>query len=79
MTAMATLAGDVAAVNTLNATEGKPADPAGVSATVLALSARAEALATRAREAELEEVSSQAHALHQRLLAIGTKLQRASN
>lgn len=49
-----------------------------VSSTILALSERAEALATAARETELEELHAQAHALHQRLLAIGKKLQKAS-
>ena len=78
MTAMAALAGDVAAINTLTAKEGTAADPGGVSATVLELSARAQTLATTAREAELEEVATQAHALHQRLAAIGLKLQKAA-
>lgn len=53
------------------------ADALDVSETVLALSSRAEALATSAREAEFEEVATQAHALHQRLQAIGKKLQQA--
>jgi hypothetical protein len=43
----------------------------------LALSARAEALAGTAREAEFEELATQAHSLHQRLQAIGKKLAKA--
>ncbi|HWU88523.1 MAG TPA: hypothetical protein VN253_14675 [Kofleriaceae bacterium] len=53
------------------------ADARDVSSTVFALSARAEALARAAREAELEELHSQAHALHQKLQVIGKKLQKA--
>jgi hypothetical protein len=53
------------------------ADALDVSQTVLGLSARAESLATAARDAEFEEVAIQAHSLHQRLQAIGKKLQRA--
>lgn len=52
-------------------------DARGVSATVFALSERAERLAVAAREAEFEEIATQAHALHQRLQAVGKKLQRA--
>lgn len=48
-----------------------------VSSTILSLSERAEQLANLAREAELEELHTQAHALHQRLQAIGKKLQQA--
>jgi hypothetical protein len=50
------------------------ADAREVSTTVLALSTRAEQLATAAREAEFEELATQAHALHQKLQAIGKKL-----
>lgn len=79
MGAMAELATDVAAINAQTSNDGAAAtNPAGVSTTVLALSARAEQLATAAREAELDEVASQAHALHQRLQAIGLKLQKAA-
>jgi hypothetical protein len=53
------------------------ADARDVSETVLALSSRAEKLATTAREAEFEELATQAHALHQRLQAIGKKLAKA--
>jgi hypothetical protein len=52
-------------------------DARGVSTTVFALSERAERLAVAARHAEFEELATQAHALHQRLQAIGKKLQRA--
>jgi predicted nucleic acid-binding Zn-ribbon protein len=48
-----------------------------ISTTMFALSERAERLAVTANEAEFEELATQAHALHQRLLAIGKKLQRA--
>jgi len=51
-------------------------DARDVSSTILALSERAEQLARLAREAELEELHTQAHALHQRLQAIGKKLQK---
>src|SRR5688500_13814323 len=49
------------------------ADALDVSQTVLGLSARAESLANTARDAEFEEVATQAHSLHQRLQAIGKK------
>lgn len=49
-------------------------DAQGLSASILALSVRAEQLATRARAAELEELATQAHALHQKLQVIGKKL-----
>lgn len=47
------------------------------STTVFALSDRAEQLSVAARDAEFEELSTQAHALHQRLQVIGKKLQKA--
>lgn len=53
------------------------AEARDVSTTILGLSERAEQLARAAREAELEELHTQAHALHQRLLVIGKKLQAA--
>jgi predicted nucleic acid-binding Zn-ribbon protein len=53
------------------------ADARDVSETALALSDRAEKLATTAREAEFEELATQAHSLHQRLQAIGKKLAKA--
>ena len=62
--------GDATAAPTL-------ADAQDVSATALALSERAEKLAATARDAEFEELATQAHSLHQRLQAIGKKLQKA--
>ena len=85
MTQMGALATDVAALNTLvmsrNGDSEQPTsapDPAQVSTSVLALSERAEQLAATARAADFEELASQAHALHQRLKAIGTKLSKAA-
>ena len=85
MTAMGELAGDVQSVNTQvlgkngdQQEQAAQADPSEVSAKVLALSERADQLATTAREAEFAELADQAHALHQRLKAIGTKLQKAA-
>ena len=49
-------------------------DAQGLSTTILDLSMRAEQLANRARTAELEELATQAHALHQKLQVIGKKL-----
>lgn len=59
------------------AAPGAP-DPGEVSAKVLALSDRADQLAGECRDAEFGELADQAHALHQRLKAIGTKLQKAA-
>lgn len=61
-----------------DATQPTLADAQDVSKTVLALSARAEALAATAREAEFEELATQAHSLHQRLQSIGKKLAKAT-
>lgn len=86
MTEMAAVAGEVAGLNDAIASKREngdatrpptPADARELSATVLGLSARAEALAASARDAELQEVATQAHALHQRLAAIGKKLEQA--
>ncbi len=85
MGAMGELAADVQTVNTevlqrngdQQADAAKP-DPGNVSAKVLALSERAETLATTCREADFAELAEQAHSLHQRLKAIGTKLQKAA-
>lgn len=80
------VAGEVGSINHLiagrrengDASKGPTtADALDVSATVLALADRALKLAASAHDAEFEEVSTQAHALHQRLLAIGKKLQKA--
>jgi chromosome segregation ATPase len=82
MTAMSELAGEVAKLNTLVApTNGggeSEADPGEISGAVLQLSTRAEELAKVAHDAEFEELATQAHSLHQRLKAIGTKLQKAA-
>ena len=86
MTEMGAVAGEVAGLNEIIAAKGgngdstkspSPDDARDVSETVLALSSRAEALAATARDAEFEEVATQAHSLHQRLQAIGKKLQKA--
>jgi uncharacterized coiled-coil DUF342 family protein len=85
MTEMGQLATDAAAVSAQvvqkNGDTDQPQDqpdPAAVSQSVLALSERAEQLATTARDAEFEEVATQAHSLHQRLRVIAQKLQRAA-
>lgn len=85
MAAMGQLAADVQTVNALvlqrngdgEHAAGKP-DPGDVSNKVLALSERADELAATCREADFAELAEQAHALHQRLKAIGTKLQKAA-
>lgn len=84
MTAMGELASDATAVNTAvlgkngdQQAEAQKPDPAEISGKVLALSERAEQLAARAREASFPELAEQAHAVHQRLKALGTKLQKA--
>ncbi|HTL32753.1 MAG TPA: hypothetical protein VL326_06500 [Kofleriaceae bacterium] len=85
MTQMGALATDVQNVNQLvqskNGDQQQPAqgpDAGEVSTKVLELSQRAEALATSAREVDFAELAEQAHALHQRLKAIGTKLGKAT-
>jgi chromosome segregation ATPase len=85
MQAMAELATDVQSVNALvlqkngdQAADASKPDPGDVSSKVLALSERAETLANTCREAEFAELADQAHSLHQRLKAIGTKLQKAA-
>ncbi|MBA3393100.1 MAG: hypothetical protein H0T89_10670 [Deltaproteobacteria bacterium] len=86
MTELGSVAGEVAGLNEVigqhqgngDSTHGPtPADAINVSAPVLALSERAEKLAAIAREAEFEELATQAHSLHQRLQTIGKKLQKA--
>lgn len=88
MTQLTGLAGEVSGLNVLitrraengDTTQPPTSDEArDVSTTILALSDRAEQLAKAAREVELEELHTQAHALHQRLQAIGKKLQKASS
>lgn len=79
------VAGEVGGLNSIiqgstngDATAGpSAADARNISETVLALSAKAETLAATAREAEFEELATQAHALHQRLQTIGKKLAKA--
>ena len=88
MSDLGALAGEVSTLNQTisrrnengDATQPPSADDArDVSTMILALSERAEGLARLARESELEEIHTQAHALHQRLLAIGKKLQKAGS
>lgn len=84
MTSMGELAGDVSEINTVvtskngdAGSEAQAPDPVTVSTKVLALSERADQLASNCRDADFAELAEQAHALHQRLKAIGTKLQKA--
>jgi hypothetical protein len=85
MQAMSALAADVQSINTQvlqkNGDQQQDAtqpDPGDVSSKVLGLSERADQLATTCREADFAELAEQAHTLHQRLKAIGTKLQKAA-
>jgi predicted nucleic acid-binding Zn-ribbon protein len=86
MTELTSVAGEVGGLNQVitaqrdNGDASKPPtldDVRDVSTTVFALADRAERLAATAHEAEFEELATQAHALHQRLQAIGKKLQKA--
>jgi hypothetical protein len=86
MRELTSVAGEVGGLNTAiaahrdNGDATRPPTPDAardVSATVFALSDRAAALAGLANDAEFEELATQAHALHQRLQAIGKKLQKA--
>jgi DNA repair exonuclease SbcCD ATPase subunit len=79
MTALTGIAAEAAAINQAIApgSDARP-DLAEVTAKVMALSARSEQLAADARAAELAELAEQAHALHQRLLAVANKLAKAS-
>jgi predicted nucleic acid-binding Zn-ribbon protein len=76
MAALHEIAGEVGKLN--DDIASRPATPTtpttDVSAAVLALSERAETLAKRARELDFTELADQAHALYQRLQAIGKKL-----
>lgn len=85
MAELTAVAGEVGSLNQTitghrnNGDTSKPPtaeDARGVSTTVFALSERAERLAITAREAEFEEIATQAHALCQRLQAVGKKLQK---
>jgi len=90
MAELTAVAGEVGSLNSViaghrdNGDASKPPAPptAGdardVSATVFALSDRAEQLSVSAREAEFEELATQAHSLHQRLQTIGKKLQKVA-
>jgi len=85
MLAMGQIATEAAAVNAQvlsqngdETKEGGAPDPGAVSSAVLAISERALTLAGAASEADFEELSQQAHTLHQRLKAIGQKLQKAA-
>ena len=86
MRELTSVAGEVSSLNATisghreNGDATKPAalDAArDASGTVFALSDRAEQLSLAARDAEFEELATQAHALHQRLQVIGKKLQKA--
>jgi hypothetical protein len=80
------VAGEVGGLNSAITGLRDNGDPTGpptpdtardVSVLLLALSERAAQLASSARDAEFEELGAQAHALHQRLQAIGKKLHKA--
>jgi hypothetical protein len=86
MAELASVANDVGALNTQFAGR-ENGDPSrahtpevalDISTHLLALSERAAQLATGARDAEFEELATQAHALYQRLQAIGKKLHKAA-
>lgn len=85
MAELTAVAGDVGGLNAV--IQGKTengdataqptkADAKDVSQLVLDLSTRSEKLAADARDADYEELATQAHALHQKLLVIGKKLQK---
>lgn len=87
MSELSAVAGEVGALNasmTVQRENGDPTRPPtadsarDVSTTLLALSERAAQLAAGARDAEFEELATQAHALYQRLEAIGKKLHKAA-
>jgi hypothetical protein len=85
MTELSAVAAEVGGLNVAitKRDNGDPSRPTtldaarDISAMLIALSERAALLATGAREAEFEELATQAHALHQRLQAIGKKLHKA--
>jgi predicted nucleic acid-binding Zn-ribbon protein len=80
MMAMGTLATDAAAINArVLSPEGDAAKPdtTDVSSAVLDIAERAQKLAADAHDAQFEELSQQAHSLHQRLKALGQKLSKA--
>ncbi len=73
MTELSAVAAEVGVINA-TLSNGAAHTPRELTATVLALSARSEALAKLAHAEDLEELATQAHALHQRLAAIAKKL-----
>jgi hypothetical protein len=73
MMSMGVLAKDAALIK-----DAAGGDPADVSAKVMELSQRADDLAGKCREADFAELGDQVHALHQRLKAVGQKLQKAT-
>jgi chromosome segregation ATPase len=79
MLQMGQLATDASAINArvLSPTGDPSPEAADVSTAVLGIAERSEQLATAAHEAQFEELSQQAHALYQRLKAIGQKLSKA--
>jgi hypothetical protein len=78
MAELAALAGEVGALNaTIGQRTAEPQQARDLATDVMGLSDRAATLAERAREAEFEELSTQAHALHQKLVVIGKKLAAA--
>ncbi|HEY1813547.1 MAG TPA: hypothetical protein VGG74_14445 [Kofleriaceae bacterium] len=70
---LGSIAAEVAAINQ-NVSGPDLTDVPVIAERVLALATRSEELAGEAREADLSELAEQAHALHQRLLAIAKKL-----
>jgi 2-phospho-L-lactate guanylyltransferase (CobY/MobA/RfbA family) len=87
MTELGAVATEVGGLNHAIAAQRDNGDPSqstssdtarDVSASLLALSERAARLAESARAVEFDELADQAHALYQRLQAIGKKLHRAA-
>lgn len=86
MADLTAVAGEVGSLNHLiagtrtngDATRPLADDARDISSRVFALSERAEQLAAQARAADFAELAEQAHALHQRLQAVGKKLQKAT-
>lgn len=76
VTELQQLAETVRGINTA-AVEG--AAPLALEEQVAALAERAEALAARARTDGFEEPATQAHALHQQMLAVGRKLRAVTS
>jgi len=73
MMLMGQLAKDAAQIK-----DAAPDDPAAVSARVMELSQQADDLSKKCNDANFKELGEQVHALHQRLKAVGQKLQKAS-